>query len=139
MSFDLGVWYSDVPVSRSQAAKFYQDLCENGLDSESLRGTDRIEAFYRELTARWPEIDTVPEEKVGDFNFSPWSCNLDRYGTAIIMCCVWSEAAKVEQFVREAAHKHGLVFYDPQADRVRLPDQLSTAKRSWWRRLFRNE
>lgn len=138
MSFDLGVWYSDVPVSLEEASEFYQDLCENG--SESHKENGAIGAFYKELTARWPEIDSVPEEKVGDFDFSPWSCNLDRYGDAIVMCCVWSEAAKVEKVVRELARKQGLVFYDPQADRVLLPDHLNSGeKANWWKKLFRKE
>jgi hypothetical protein len=42
----------------------------------------------------------------------------------VVMSCVWSMADEVAFAVRELAKKHGLVLFDPQSDRVSLPEQL---------------
>jgi len=62
MSFDLGVWHSEVPLTDKEAAEIYVHLCENWpyLEGDSLS----VAAFYDDLTRRWPEIDTVPEEEI---------------------------------------------------------------------------
>lgn len=96
-------------------------------------------AFYDELTARWPELDTVPDEKVGDKNYCPWSCTISHSGMAVVTACVWSMAGEVGSFVEELAQKHKLIFFDPQSDRVRLPEHLKAvqaSKAGWLRRLF---
>ena len=75
MSFDLGVWHSDVPLTDDEAAEIYTKLCESKL---ALSGENKaVEAFYNELTSRWPEIDTVPD-KIDDTDYCPWSCALDK-------------------------------------------------------------
>jgi hypothetical protein len=134
MSFDLGVWYSDNTLSDEAASEIYLRLCEDGpfLEGEN----PAVAAFYRELTEHWPEIDTVPEEKIGDFDYSPWSCALDHGGMSVVMMCVWPMAERVAAFVQELATKHKLVLFDPQANRVFLPEHLSHRKRNWLARLF---
>jgi hypothetical protein len=129
MSFDLGVWYSDVSLTNEEAGEIYVKLCQNKLtlggESEAVKG------FYTDLTARWPEIDTVPIE-VDDVDYCPWSCTLDRSGMHVIMPCVWSKAEDVFAFVHELATKHSLVLFDPQAGEVHLPAHLKQ-KRSGFR------
>jgi len=80
-----------------------------------------VDAFYRELTGRWPEIDAVPDDEIDDLNVCPWSVAMDRSGMHVIMCCAWSKADEVGKFVESLAMKNGLVFYDPQSDRVKPP------------------
>ena len=41
-----------------------------------------VEAFYTELTGRYPEIDTLPEDKLDS---CPWSCAHDKSGFYVIM------------------------------------------------------
>ena len=147
MSFDLAVWHSDAPISVQDAEKIYLSLCENPSFWEGEHAS--ITSFYNDLTHRWPEIDTIPEEKVGDFEHCPWSCALDRSGMAILMCCVWSMADTVAIHVTELAYRHELVCFDPQARRVYLPasliernrafgedDEGSTGNRGFFARLF---
>ena|SRR5208337_5302636 len=124
MSFDLGVWHSEVPLTNAQAAEIYVHLCQNWpyLKGES----PSIAAFYDDLIRRWPEIDTVPEEEIDNMNYCPWSCALPHSGMAVVMACVWSMAEEVEAFVKDLAKKHGLVLFDPQSDTVSLPEQLQT-------------
>jgi hypothetical protein len=134
MSFDLGVWYSESTLTDKEAADVYLRLCEDWpyLDGEN----SAVAAFYEELTEHWPEIDTIPEEKIGEMEYCPWSCALDHSGMAVVMPCVWPMAEKVATFVQGLASKHRLVLFDPQSSRVYLPEQLIAKKRSLLRRLF---
>jgi hypothetical protein len=134
MSFDLGVWHSDEPLTDRQAGEIYLRLCEQWpyLEGE----TPAVATFYQELIEHWPEIDTVPEEKVGDFDFSPWSCELCHSGVSVVMSCVWSKADDVASYVKLLARKHELLLFDPQANRVTLPARLRTVKRGLLQRLL---
>ena len=120
MSFDLCVWYPQNRVSDREAGKLYARLCES--DTSGVVPNPAIEAFYAELTARHPEIDVVPEEKIDDHDYSPWSCALDRSPGHVIMSCVWPKAEHVHQLVQDLARKHGLALYDPQSSIVIYPD-----------------
>jgi hypothetical protein len=137
MSFDLGVWHSDKSLTRDQAGEIYLRLCE---DWPYLEGDNpSVAAFYEELIDHWPEIDTIAEDKVGDFKFCPWSCALSHSGKAVVMSCVWSKAAEVGAYITSLARKHELVLYDPQANRLYLPDYLKSAKRGFLERIFKSK
>src|SRR3954466_16350012 len=64
MSYDLGVWYPHERLSDADAAKLYVGLCESTV--ESPRPHPAVDAFYQELTAKHPEIDTVPDDRIDD-------------------------------------------------------------------------
>ena len=128
MSFDLSVWHSDVELSDDEAGKIHLNLCKNWPYLEGEHPS--VTAFYDELTQKWPEIDTIPRERIDDFDFCPWSCAHSHSEMAVVMCCVWSMADKVADFVEDLADKHGLVCFDPQAGRVILPTELLEKKRN---------
>jgi hypothetical protein len=134
MSFDLAVWQSDEPLTNEQAGEVYLRLCEKWPYLEG--NSSAVAAFYQDLTQHWPEIDTVPEEKIDDFDFCPWSCALNRSGRAVVMSCVGSKASQVKGFVEPLARKHGLLLFDPQANRVTLPERFRTQNRGLLHRLF---
>jgi len=69
MSCDYGVWYSERALTKQEAGKIYTALCEQWpfLDGENAA----VRAFYDELTGRWPEIDTIREERVDDHDYCP--------------------------------------------------------------------
>lgn len=120
MSCDFGVWCPQKRIGNQDAGELYARLC-NG-DTSGVVPHPAVDAFYAELTARHPEIDTVPEEKSGDYDYCPWSCKLDHSSGHVIMSCVWSKATYVDGVVRQLARKHGLAVYDPQSDKVIYPD-----------------
>lgn len=120
MSYDLGVWYPYQRLSDAQAGDLYVGLCEGTV--EHPRAHPSVDAFYDELTAKHPEIDTVPDDRIDDHDYSPWSCELDRSPGHIIMTCVWSKAEYVDGLVRALARKHGLAVFDPQSGRISYPD-----------------
>jgi hypothetical protein len=116
MSFDLGVWYPHKRIRNEEATELYVRLC--GGDTRGAVPHPAIDAFYAELTARHPEIDTIPEGKIDDHDYCPWSCKLDYSPSHVIMTCVWSKATHVHQLVQGLARKHGLALYDPQSEEV---------------------
>jgi hypothetical protein len=120
MSCDFAVWYPEKRLSDEEAREVYLRLCDS--DTSSVVAHPAVDAFYTELIAKHPEIDTVPEERSGDFDYCPWSCKLDRSPGHVIMNCVWPKAAYVGELVENLARKHGLALYDPQSDRVTYPD-----------------
>jgi len=126
MSFDLGVWYPQKRIGNKEAGELYVRLCEG--DRSGVVPHPAVDEFYAELTAKRPEIDKVPEEKIDDHDYSPWSCKLDRSPGHVIMSCVWPKATDVHRFVQNLAHKHGLALYDPQSDVVTYPDGSSGTK-----------
>jgi len=130
MSFDLGVWYPHKRLSDDEAGELYVQLCNS--DTSGITPHPAVDAFYAELTAKHPEIDTVPEDRLDDHDYCPWSCALDRSPGHVLMPCVWSKAEHVHRLVHELARKHALAVYDPQSGRVTYPDG-STGRRPWWR------
>jgi hypothetical protein len=126
MSFDLAVWYPQKRLGDEEAGELYLRLCDG--DISGVVEHPAVEAFYAEVTAKHPEIDTIPEDKLDDHDLCPWSCKLDHSPAHVALSCVWSKATYVDQFVRSLARKHGLALYDPQTDRVTYPDG-STGKR----------
>jgi hypothetical protein len=120
MSFDLAVWHTPTRLTDAQAGDLYAALCEP--ENDGLPPRPAVEAFYADLTTRYPEVDKVPDELVDDHDYSPWSCALDRSPGHVLMPCVWSQAENVFWFVRGLAARHGLAVYDPQEGRIHYPD-----------------
>ena len=135
MSFDLGVWYPQKRIRNAEATELYLRLCDG--DTNGVVPHPAVDAFYAELTARHPEIDTIPEEKIDDHDYCPWSCKLDYSPSHVIMSCVWSKATHVHQLVQTLTRKHGLALYDPQSEEVIYPDgskgaEANASPTSFW-------
>src|SRR3954467_12166170 len=132
MSFDLAVWQTQKRLTDSEAEHLYVELCQSNVGGvTAYPGVDR---FYAELTAKHPEIDTVPDDRIEDHDYCPWSCALDRSPGHVIMPCVWSKAEYVDGFGRELARKHGLAVFDPQSGTISYPDSApKQERRPWWR------
>jgi hypothetical protein len=126
MSCDYGVWYPHKRLRNEEAGELYQRLCDG--DASGVAPHPAIDAFYAELTARHPEIDAIPKERVDDHDYCPWSCKHDRSAGHVIVCCVWPTATYVGELVEDLARKHGLAVYDPQSDKVIYPDGSTGAK-----------
>jgi hypothetical protein len=119
MSYDLAVWYPSRVLSDKEALEQYYELCDENI--AGLEPHPAIEDFYQELSSVHPEIDNVPEDKFGDFDFSPWSVAHDRSDCHILMACVWSHADYVHDLVLKLAKKHGLAVSDPQLTKIHYP------------------
>lgn len=104
----------------------YIRLCDG--NTSGIEPHPAIDAFYAELIAMHPEIDTIPAERIGDHDYCPWSCKLDHSHAHVIVSCVWSKATYAGQLVENLARKHGLALYDPQSDEVIYPDGSRDAR-----------
>ena len=123
MSCDFGIWFPHRRLTDGEAVEVYGRLCEG--DTTGVEAHPSVGAFYRELTARHPEIDTIAEEQIDDHDLCPWSCALDRSDAHLVISCVWSKAEMVDRTLRALAHKHGLAVYDPQSGRITYPNETT--------------
>ena len=134
MSCDHGVWFPYEKISDQEALALYARLCDG--DLSGVRPHPAVDAFYEELTSMHPEIDTIPDDRIDDHEYCPWSCALDRSEGHVIMPCVWSRAEYVSRLIHELGKKHGLAVYDPQSGRITFPDHLPVAlitNSPWWK------
>src|SRR5206468_657565 len=81
VSYDLSVWYCSRPLKPEEAGPFHVALCEGRRDG--LESSPRVRRFVDELTARYPQIDDVPEEQVDE---CPWTIAFDQSEGHVIMC-----------------------------------------------------
>ena len=119
MSYDLAVWYPNRLLADEEALEQYTRLCNE--DISGLEAHLAIDAFYNEIVNIHPEVDDVPEDKIGDFGFSPWSNEHHRSNCHIIMSCVWSHANHVHDLVFRLGKKYGLAIFDPQLSKIYYP------------------
>jgi len=130
MSCDHALWFPHRRLSDEEAGALYHRLCEGHVSE--VTPSSSVDAFYSELTAKHPEIDDVPEARIDDKEFCPWSIAFDRSPGHLIICCVWSRADYVGGLLRELAKKYGLALYDPQAERIFYPASRHL-KKPWWK------
>lgn len=123
MSYDLAVWHPNRHLSDEEALQQYHLLCDANISG--LEPHSSIEAFYLELSMIHPEIDDVPEGKLEDVIFGPWSVAHDQSDCHLILCCVWSRADYVHELVLNLASKHGLAVFDPQLTQIHYPNDRS--------------
>jgi hypothetical protein len=69
MSFDLGVWYSEAPMSVEQAESYYEHINEDWVD---LRRQPEFDAFLVQLQARFPDLRS-PDDPPADPDEPPSS------------------------------------------------------------------
>jgi hypothetical protein len=135
MSFDLGVWYPDRYLTSEESGRRYVHLCKG--DASDVVEHPAVSAFYEELVAKHPEIDDVPEDRIDDHDYCPWSIMMHRSPGHVIMCSIWSRAEYVRAFVAELAARHGLVLYDPQEGVSIFPESakpsLTGRRKPWWK------
>ena len=119
MSRKLAVWHSQKAISEKEAADLYQMLYEQQR-IPSLQHVD-VYAFYNELTARYPDLDTLADEEI---EASPWASSFDRSGFHVIMFMLEQRADEVVPVILELAEMYGLVCFDAQTNKVHLPSNL---------------
>jgi hypothetical protein len=92
------------PLSGEEAGRIYEVLGEEPWD-DRLEPDEGVAAFVREITARWPQIDDVPEDEVDD---CPWAVEFDQSPAHVVSAISWSRAEEVFPVYVETALRHGL-------------------------------
>lgn len=111
MTFDGGVWHSEISINSGEASRIYAGLCRGETTGRGITPNRAIDVFYEELMGEWPVIESI--------------CKLNRSAAYVVFSCDWSQAKEVELLFQHLAAKHGLVFFDPQAEEVYLPAHLA--------------
>ncbi|HEY6876322.1 MAG TPA: hypothetical protein VI384_08180, partial [Candidatus Dormibacteraeota bacterium] len=111
MSFDLAVLSATRPLTADQARDAYHRLASGENWSAVLTPDDRIAEFVAAVSARWPEVDTLPESQL---DASPWSNGFDVSPAHVLLNIRWSSPDTVIKFCEETASRLGLNLFDPQ-------------------------
>jgi hypothetical protein len=118
VSYDLAVWEGERPADDAEALRTYQALYERyiGGSDDPVEPTPKIRRYVEALLERW--IDMTEDED----DISPWSAGPlmdEASGPFIYFAMRWSMCEEVSAQAARMADDHGLVCYDPQADRLR--------------------
>jgi len=115
MSYDLGVFYTERPLTDEQAGERYTAYCEEQDLGPFIEPSPRVAAFVRELTDDYPQIDDVPEE---DLEACPWSIAFDISEGHVLMSMTYFWAPDMSDVITGLADKHGLVCFNPQSGKI---------------------
>ncbi|BDH03934.1 hypothetical protein [Streptomyces seoulensis] len=115
MSYDLAVWDGDRPPDDHQAGSTYDELYERYLASNDvvMPPVPSITAYVEALVAQYP--DDVDRRVV-------WASTpvLDEAsGPLVYLAMSYSKAQEVSEYASALAREHGLICFDPQAERLR--------------------
>jgi hypothetical protein len=120
MSFDLGVLSGSKRLDPDQARDAYERLCQGAKWSSVLAKDDRVAQFVAAISARWPDIDTLPASQV---DASPWSGGFEVSPAHVLLTMPFSAPDAVIEFCLETALGLGLNVFDPQAGTLYSPGQ----------------
>ncbi len=119
MSFDLGFWHEDQPITAEQALQVYVQLCES--NDTAVKPHPNIALFLQEISQHYPPISDSPVEKLEE---CPWSVLWDTTPGSVIFCMTWPAGRKLASLFIQMAHKYDLVCCNPQHNEVYLPPFL---------------
>lgn len=124
MSYDLAVWEGTRPATEAEAVATYERIMARMETGSGVEPTAAIRGYVAALLARWPDI-TDPAGEDSPWADGPMSDNAD--GDAIYFSMVWSRCEEASEFAAQLAQQHGLVCFDPQAERLR-PEIPTTSR-----------
>ncbi|MER5757818.1 hypothetical protein [Streptomyces sp. NPDC002082] len=118
MSYDLAVWEGERPADGRAAARCFNDLYDQYVDTEepAVPPVERIAAFVAVLLQRWPD------RTKGDTDTSPWATAPligEARGPLIYFPMSWSMADEASTHAAKVASSMGLNCFDPQARQLR--------------------
>jgi len=111
VSFDLAVLSAARPLEADEARDAYERLASGEEWSAVLPQDGRIAQFIASLSARWPDLDTLPEDQL---DASPWSGGFEVSPAPILLTMRWSAPDEVIHFCEATASGLGLNLFDPQ-------------------------
>ena len=120
MSYDLGFWSSQHPITLSEAVQIYTELCESNTANLVPRASAQMDVsrFRDRLTKLYPELSSFSDEEIDE---CVWSCSFDASPVHIIVCMSYSRVGEVVPYALQVALENNLVTYDPQKDVVVNP------------------
>ena len=120
MSFDLGILSGTRRLDPDQARDAYGRLARGAKWSSVLAADDRVTQFVASLSARWPDIDSLPKSEV---DASPWSGGFEISPAHVLLTMRFSASGAVVEFCVATALGLGLNVFDPQDETLYSPGQ----------------
>jgi hypothetical protein len=117
MTYDVALWVGEHPADDAAAAQAFDELWERYEDS-SEPPAKRILDCIDELTAKYPDLDELPNEEVDDSPWAEGSLRRNVIGPFFYAALVPSKADETIGFIAETARRHDLICFDPQQDRL---------------------
>ncbi len=115
MSYDLGVFYTEKPLTDEDAVARYVAYCEEQDLTPFIEPSPRIAAFLKELTDRYPQLHDMADEELEN---CPWHGSFDVSKGHVLMPITYFWAPDLSEVVVDLAAKHGLVCVDPQSSEI---------------------
>lgn len=103
---------NDDPIWEQPEAEDKIDALSEQDFGSPLEADHPLAAFYSALTERWPELDDVPDDKLGDIRFSPWTDPIVSDDTALMVSIDERALEAVLPHLLELAAEHDLRVLD---------------------------
>jgi hypothetical protein len=117
VSYDLAVWEGDRPADDAAAARKFEELYDQYVDTDEVQPpASAIARYVAALLERWPDISD------DDSDASPWAAGPlinEGRGPLIYFAMAWSMADEASAYAAEVASSMGLVCFDPQTGQLR--------------------
>jgi hypothetical protein len=120
MTFDLGILSGARRLDPDQARDAYERLSQGAKWSSVLAADDRVANFIAALSARWPDLDTLPRSQV---DASPWSGGFEVSPAHVLLTMRFSAPDSVVEFCVTTALGLGLNVFDPQDGTLYSPGE----------------
>src|SRR5664279_3266850 len=128
MSFDLAVWDGPVPSTHEEAARVFEGLYRQYLDTErTVAPTEAIATLLRELLALWPDDAAPAETSDAPWSWGPMALNASGPLLYFGIDVPRRDPLDIPAVVSDLAHRHGLIYFDPQSGQVRVPEDVPNA------------
>jgi hypothetical protein len=108
MSFDLGVWKEDGPISAREAQRRYEKSAAGSMFPDP----PEVAEFKRRLAVEYPSIDDWPED---DLENCPWSDSYADDTGRCILSIVWGRCEEMLPIIAQLALDCGLIYYTASA------------------------
>ncbi|MBX3472891.1 MAG: hypothetical protein KF754_00735 [Planctomycetes bacterium] len=126
MTFQLGVWHADKPLSLGAAGELFDRVSE-GKDP-GLKPAPAMKAFFNQLLLRYPTLDNWPTEDVTE---CPWEEQPRFSPQYLIFTLMAAHSEQLEAVIVDMALEHGMTVYDPQTPDLHMPPSLED--QTFWR------
>lgn len=126
MSFQLGVWQAEKPLSLGAAGELFDRVAEG--KEPDLRPAPAMKAFFNQLLLRYPTLDNWPSEDVTE---CPWEEQPRFNPQYIIFTLLPAHSEQLEAVIVDMALEHGMTVYDPQTPDLHMPAKLED--QTFWR------
>jgi len=126
MTFQLGVWHAEKPLSLGAAGQLFDRVIAG--KEPDIKPAPAMKAFFNQLMRRYPTLDDWPNEDVTE---CPWADQPRFHTQYIIFTTLPAHSEQLEAVIIDMALEHGMTVYDPQTPDLHMPPSLED--QTFWR------